>query len=79
MLNDPAADTALLDHLAAEFPSFTFWSEPAAGDGVRYGAQRRHSGLSPHTVLTTDVAELRAALGAGVAAGEAQPPDGPLR
>jgi hypothetical protein len=59
--------TEAVARLTADFPSFAFWSEITADDRIRYGARRRHDGINPHTVLTTDIAELRAALSPGPA------------
>ena len=53
------------DELAAlrdEFPGFRIWRE-IIGDRTRYVARGAHPGISPHTVVTEDVGELRAALG----------------
>jgi O-methyltransferase involved in polyketide biosynthesis len=61
----PASATlAALDPLAAlrqEFPAFRIWREEICGR-VRYSAYRTQPGLHPHTVITDDLAELRAAL-----------------
>ena len=58
---------AELDRLRADFPQFWIWRENT-GSGVRYIARSQRAGLNPHTVVTADPAELRAALG---------PPDRP--
>lgn len=47
--------------LQGEFPRFRIWRETIR-DRVRYVARSQHSGLNPHTVVTDDLAELRAAL-----------------
>lgn len=52
---------AELAALQREFPGFRIWRE-AAGERTRLVAVRRHRGLSPHTVVTGDLAELRAVL-----------------
>ena len=65
-----ADPTETVAQLAADFPAFAFWSEFTADDRIRYGARRRYDGTNPHTVLTTDVAELREALSTGTT----QPP-----
>jgi hypothetical protein len=56
--------------------AFRIWRESVDG-GVRYIARSPHLGLNPHTVVTTDPAELRAALAlsrsSGLAAGQHQP------
>jgi hypothetical protein len=62
---DPADGTLpLSDPLAglkAEFPAFRIWRESLCGH-VRYIARSLHQGLNPHTVVTADPDELRAAL-----------------
>jgi O-methyltransferase involved in polyketide biosynthesis len=53
------------DELAAlrdEFPGFRIWRE-TIGDRTRYIARGARGGISPHTVVTEDVGELRDALG----------------
>jgi hypothetical protein len=54
--------TAELDSLRADFPQFWIWREHT-GSGIRYIARSQRAGLNPHTVVTADPAELRAALG----------------
>jgi hypothetical protein len=56
---------ALAERLSQEFPGFAIWLEPAEDNKVRYIARNRHPDVHPRTVVTSDVAELRAALGAG--------------
>ena len=60
-----------LTGLQAEFPAFRIWQEQLPGS-PRYVARSRYPGLNPHTVVTTDLRELRAALqprpGSGTAA-----------
>jgi O-methyltransferase involved in polyketide biosynthesis len=54
------------DELAAfrdEFPGFRIWRE-VIGDRTRYIARGAHLGISPHTVVTDELSELRTALGA---------------
>jgi hypothetical protein len=51
-----------LAHLQEDFPGFRIWQE-ITGEGTRLVAVRRHHGISPHTVVTAEAAELRAALG----------------
>lgn len=70
---DPGADTPRhsvpaslpqfddLPILRQQFPGFEIWRE-VTGDRTRYIARRRHTWLSPHTVVTADPDELRAAL-----------------
>jgi hypothetical protein len=57
-----AALAAELDRLRADFPQFWIWRENT-GSGVRFVARSQRAGLNPHTVVTADPAELRAALG----------------
>jgi hypothetical protein len=56
--------------LSQEFPRFAICLEPAEGGKVRYIARNRYPDVHPRTVVTSDVAELRAALStSGAAAG----------
>jgi hypothetical protein len=48
--------------LRLEFPGYRIWRE-AAGDRVRLVAVSQKLGVSPHTVVTGDAAEMRAVLG----------------
>ena len=61
----PGSDTALADDpipgLQEEFPCFRIWPERTC-NRVRYVARSLHLGLNPHTVVTDDIGELRAAL-----------------
>jgi SAM-dependent methyltransferase len=50
-----------LTALMAEFPTYRIWREGTPGR-ARYVARSRHQGLSPHTVVTPDITELREAL-----------------
>ena len=50
-----------LAELQDEFPGFRIWRE-VTGEHVRLIAVRRRRGTSPHTVVTADLAELRAVL-----------------
>ena len=63
---------AELDRLRADFPHFRIWRENT-GSGPRYVARSQRAGLHPHTVVTADPAELRAALGAAPAQARPQP------
>lgn len=47
--------------LRKEFPGYRVWLEPAR-DQYRFIAQRRNPGTGPHTIVTSDPAELRDAL-----------------
>ena len=53
--------------LREEFPGFRIWREEAWGR-IRYIARSQQAGLNPHTVVTGDLGELRAALGTAPAA-----------
>jgi hypothetical protein len=55
---------AQAEALSAEFPRFAICLEPA-DEKVRYIARNRHPDVHPRLVVTSDVAELRAALNAG--------------
>jgi hypothetical protein len=58
------------DRLSAEFPAFHIALEPTADNRVRYIARGRDADVHPRMVITSDVAELHAALSAsGAAAG----------
>jgi len=50
-----------LAELRREFPGFQIWRE-VTGERARLVAVRRWPGTSPHTVVTDDPAELRAAI-----------------
>jgi S-adenosyl methyltransferase len=50
-----------LTALQAEFPAFRIWRETICGR-VRYNAIRRQPGVHPHTLVTGDLDEMRAAL-----------------
>ena len=52
---------ATLAALRQEFPGYRVWLEPAYGR-YRFVARRLHPGTRPHTVITSDPAEFRAAL-----------------
>lgn len=56
----PAHQHELAD-LQRDFPGYRIWQEPM-GDRIRLVAVRREPGTSPHTLVTTDLAELRSAL-----------------
>jgi S-adenosyl methyltransferase len=56
--------TAVSDELAVlreEFPAYRIWREETPGRS-RYVARSRHQGLSPHTIVTAEIGELREAL-----------------
>jgi hypothetical protein len=55
---------AQAERLSREFPRFAVSLEPAE-DKVRYIARSRYPDVHPRMVVTSDVAELRAALSAG--------------
>lgn len=52
--------------LQAGFPQFSIWREITWGR-ARFVARSLHPGTHPHTVITPDPGELRAALSAGLA------------
>lgn len=56
---------AELARLRAEFPTHLIGTETIPGRAVRYLARARQHNAQPHTVLTPDLSELRAALEAG--------------
>jgi SAM-dependent methyltransferase len=64
----PAHDAELgeLASVRADFPRFRIWCEDAWGR-VRYIARSQHPGQHPHTIVTADLGELRAALSAASA------------
>lgn len=73
MTDLPAAELASMRH---EFPQFRIWREVLGDREPRFVACRRYPGINPYTVITTEPAELRAAL----AASPAHPaPGGPPR
>jgi hypothetical protein len=47
--------------MAADFPEFAIWREHT-GERVQYIARRNHGGVHPHTIVTSDPAELRTCL-----------------
>ena len=53
-----------LPALRSEFPQFRIWRE-AEDSRVRYIARSLFPGVRPHTVVTPDLAELRAKLSQG--------------
>jgi S-adenosyl methyltransferase len=55
------ARTDDLASVEADFPNYRFW-RAAGRDRTRYVARTRYRGISPHTVVTPDLSELRAAL-----------------
>jgi len=59
MTDLPPAELASMRH---EFPQFRIWQEAFADRQPRFVARRRYPGINPHTVITPDLAELRAAL-----------------
>jgi hypothetical protein len=61
--------TEVLSELGADFPSYVIDTE-AVANGKRYVAVRRQPGPGPHTVVTPDLAELRAALAPATASDE---------
>lgn len=57
-------DNTTLPTVRAEFPQFRIWRETTS-NRIRYIARSLHRGIRPHTVVTADLAELRAELRAG--------------
>ena len=55
------AQAGELARLQTDFPQFRIWREITRGRG-RYVARSLHPDARPHTVVTPDPAELRAAL-----------------
>jgi hypothetical protein len=64
-MSDNGADRELA-MLRMEFPGHLIGEECIMGR-IRYVARRRKEGTNPHTVVTPDLGELRAALAAGQA------------
>jgi hypothetical protein len=54
-------DAARLDQLRTDFPDFDIARE-VMRDRIRYVSRPRRPGTQPHTVVTADLDELRAAL-----------------
>jgi hypothetical protein len=74
---DPAAsatDLAALDAARRDFPGYQIDVELTM-ERPRYVARRTHPGAGPHTLITSDLAELRAELGVGRQAGPEDPPN----
>jgi hypothetical protein len=71
-----SGDTATAAHsltaLQEEFPQFRIWREITLGR-ARCNARSLHPGTHPHTVITPDPGELRAALTAGATEPPADP------
>jgi hypothetical protein len=57
-----ATDLAALDAARLDFPSYQIDVELTA-EHPRYVARRTHPGPGPHTLITSNLAELRAELG----------------
>jgi hypothetical protein len=54
-------DAVRLDRLRTDFPDFDIARE-VIRDRIRYVSRRRRPGIQPHTVVTSDLEELRVAL-----------------
>jgi hypothetical protein len=52
-----------LTAMQRDFPAYDIWQETTF-TGVRYIARSRHLNQNPHTLVTSDPAELRAVLAA---------------
>ena len=60
-------DDLNLTQIQAGFPQFAIWRETAHGQ-PKYIARSLRPGTHPHTLITSDLGELRAELGAGASA-----------
>ena len=69
-----ATDLAALDAARRDFPSYQIDVELTM-ERPRYVARRTHPGAGPHTLITSDLAELRAELGAGRQTAPEDPPN----
>ena len=69
-----ATDLAALDAARRDFPSYQIDVELTM-ERPRYVARRTHPGAGPHTLITSDLAELRAELGAGRQTALEDPPN----
>ncbi len=58
---DPDEQQRELADLQQDFPGYRIWQEPMGGQ-TRLVAVRREPGTGPHTLVTADLVELRAAL-----------------
>ena len=58
------SDSTALPALRDDYPHFRIWRE-ITGTRIRYIARRLTPATHPHTVVTTDLSELRAELAAG--------------
>jgi hypothetical protein len=63
-VTDYPEDAEELARIAAGFPAYCLWRSIAVGHS-RYVAQSTELDAHPHTVVTSDLAELAAALMAG--------------
>jgi hypothetical protein len=57
-----AIDLAALDAARRDFPGYQIVVEPTI-ERPRYVARRTHPGAGPHTLITSDLAELHTELG----------------
>jgi hypothetical protein len=71
--NDDGWAETEVTYLRAEFPRHWIGTETIVGRGVRYVARACRSDAHPHTVLTSDLGELRAALEGGRPSGPKPP------
>jgi hypothetical protein len=62
----PAVVTARLNALTATFPDHYISAERWGDNRIRYIARSRHDNARPRLLITQDLAELYAVLGAGV-------------
>jgi hypothetical protein len=61
-MSPPSLPEAALESLRTDFPTHQFAEDTAPGEAPRIVAVARKLRVSPHTVVTGDIAELRAAL-----------------
>jgi hypothetical protein len=61
----PAPEPAEIAGVQQDFPQHRIWREIIGDRAPRYVARARTLDTHPHTVITGDLGELRAALGGG--------------
>jgi hypothetical protein len=62
----PAAEPDEIAGVQQDFPQHRIWREIIGDRAPRYVARARSLDIHPHTVITGDLEELRAALGGGL-------------
>jgi hypothetical protein len=60
-MTNPGVAPDPLSALQRDFPAFDIWRETTL-TGIRYIARSRHLSQNPHTLITSDPAELRTVL-----------------